>query len=215
MTRANLILLALSITGACARYAVGDVAVYTDRDSFETAIGPHITYTFETDDGFPVAPASLASYGPFTANGIFGDPANIVNYPVGSDNQVLYGGAATGPSLAALFLTFTTPQFAVGFDDFPTYPGLVDVTYLNANGDTYYERYSLPDPSALNASVFFGVTSVDAKGAGAWNSCRPYRVGALFHALSAGARHYCGEPRAVEEIPRPPQGYSGAGGRSR
>lgn len=136
--------------------------VYTDRASFESAIGPHVTYTFETADGFPAAPASLTSYGPFIATGIFNGSAYIVHFPIGSTNQLLRrGDPNTTLAPTTLSIDFTTPEFAVGFDDFPNGPqGAVIITYLG-NAGTYNEGYTLPAFQDDSASVFFGLTSTD------------------------------------------------------
>ena len=162
MWRVEIVLFTLSIGLLPARRAFSDATVYTDRATFEAAIGPHVTYTFETDDGFPAAPASLSSYGPFTATGVFNGQASIANFPIGSNNQLLHGGdpnTRLAPTL--LSIAFTTPQFAVGFDDFPNgSPAGAIITYLG-NAGTYTDGYSFPLVEDESASVFFGVTSTD------------------------------------------------------
>ena len=61
------IILIVLMTAIVPAWALGEATVYTDRASFEAAIGPHVTYTFDTDDGFPAAPANMSYFSGFEA----------------------------------------------------------------------------------------------------------------------------------------------------
>ncbi|HWB55005.1 MAG TPA: hypothetical protein VG722_12455 [Tepidisphaeraceae bacterium] len=154
----------LLLAMACA--ARSDVTVYSDRASFEAAIGPSVTYTFEVDDGFPAAPAYITSFGPVAVNEFspIGGPAYIRNFPDGTANQTLSGeiSALNSNNTGLLYAAFISPEYAMGFDVFPMgVPVVVDVQYEGTNPSSV--SYVLDGDQSVSgdASLFFGLTSTD------------------------------------------------------
>ncbi|HWB55006.1 MAG TPA: hypothetical protein VG722_12460 [Tepidisphaeraceae bacterium] len=153
----------LLLAMACA--ARGDATVYSDRASFEAAIGPSVTYTFETDEGFPAAPAYINSFGPVQVYNIeagYG-PAYLFNLPEGTTNQLLAGAPNQyNPNETNdLYAVFTAPEYAMGFDVYLSQPAVgVNVYFGDGSSSDFYALYG--DLDTPDVPVFFGITSSDA-----------------------------------------------------
>ncbi|HWB55007.1 MAG TPA: hypothetical protein VG722_12465 [Tepidisphaeraceae bacterium] len=162
----SILLWSLILGMAFAGRSFGDATVYSDRASFEAAIGPSVTYTFETDDGFPAALAPITSFGPIQVNDFnpSGGPAYIRNFPDGTANQTLSGLISPlNPNLTGeLYVAFTSPEYAMGFDVYPGgLPTWITVSYGGANPTIVTYTADADLSVDLDSSVFFGLTSAD------------------------------------------------------
>src|SRR5688572_10066956 len=102
---------------ACSPLAMAAGVVFTDRAAFEAAMGAHRTYSFDTADGFPAAPAAIQTFdGQFPQFASTDLAASIDSYGTGG-NQALTGRANNQVSREAplrIIPGFDTT--AIGFD---------------------------------------------------------------------------------------------------
>jgi hypothetical protein len=152
---AHLILTTLSATVAPAA-----VMAYTDRATFEAAIGPHVTYTFDTAGGFPAAPSPISSVGPVQLSDGFGIPALLFSFP-DTSNQTVVGAYNPATDITSFVeASFASPAYAFGFDIYPFGSGVgAFVQFAMSPANVFYSiPVELDDPAER---VFFGLISTD------------------------------------------------------